>query len=183
MMDPGEAVDESHLTTTIGRLVADGELTAEAAERLKRELPEIVRHSAYILRHLGAHLAIGAIFAFDVIPLPLGSLSRGGWVVLNRGYEECRRDRERARIHSLPVLGVALIPFVGYFAYLIPLRLQHDEATFLYANHVSYRRMNKSFRAALTGKPRWVQRLLRWVTGIPAGDDGQSPPPADMLSA
>jgi hypothetical protein len=162
-MDRREDIDEPHLAATIDRLVADGELTAEDAERLRLGLPDMVRQSGYILRHLGAHLAIGAIFAFDVIPLPLGSLSRGGWVIANRVYEEIRRNPDRARIHSLVVLGAALVPFVGYFAYLIPLRSRNAEAARLYANHISYRRWGKSLHAALAGKPRWMQRLVRWA--------------------
>ncbi|MDZ4686491.1 MAG: hypothetical protein SH850_15590 [Planctomycetaceae bacterium] len=162
--DRREPIDEPHLAATIDRLVADGELTAEDADPLRLALPEMVRQSAYILRHLGAHLTIGVIFAFDVIPLPLGSLSRGGWVVINRIYEEARRDRDRARVHSLIVLGVALVPFVGYFAYLIPLRASNADAAFLYANHVSYRRSGQSLKTSLSRKPRWMQRLVRWAT-------------------
>jgi hypothetical protein len=162
-MNRREPIDVPHLAATIDRLVADGELAPAEAERLRLALPDMVRQSAYVLRHLGAHLTIGVVFAFDVIPLPLGSLSRAGWVILNRIYEEIRRDRHRAGVHSVVVLGVAAVPFVGYFAYLIPLRSQHAEAARLYANHVSYRRSGKSLQAMLAGKPRWMQRLVRWA--------------------
>lgn len=157
-------IDESQLAATIERLTAEGELTVDEAERLRQALPELMRQSAYILRHLAAHLTIGAIFAFDVFPIPLGSLSRGAWVIASRMYEEVRRDRERARVHSLVVLGIALVPFVGYFAYIQPLRAAHADSAFLYANHISYRRTGKSLRNAMARHPCWIQRLVHWTT-------------------
>jgi hypothetical protein len=168
-------IDESQLLVTINRLETDGALTAADAERLRTGLPELTRQSAYVLRHLAAHLTIGVIFAFDVIPLPLGSVSRGVWVIINRVYEEVRRDRDRARVHSLAVLGISVVPFVGYFAYVLPLRSTNADAAFLYANHVSYRRWNKPLETALETKPRWLRRLVRWTT---ASSNDQPAPPA-----
>jgi len=157
------AIDEPQLRATIDRLQSEGELSPADAERLRAALPEVVAQSGYILRHLGAHLTIGVIFAFDVVPLPLGSLARGVWVLSSRLYEQVRGTRDRARVHSLTVLGVSLVPFVGYFAYLIPLRTANAEAAFLYANHVSYRRSGQSLSVYLSRKPRWMQRLVRWT--------------------
>jgi hypothetical protein len=168
--DRREPIDEPHLRETIDRLEADGELSTDDAERLRAALPELVAQSAYILRHLGAHLTIGVIFAFDVVPLPLGSLSRGMWVLSSRLYEQVRGTRERAQVHSLTVLGVSLIPFAGYFAYLIPLRSANADAAFLYANHVSYRRSGQSLSVYLSRKPRWMQRLVRWTVSATATD-------------
>lgn len=156
-------VDPVALHETIARLESDGLLSAAAAAELRRRLPETLEQSAYVLRHLAAHLAIGAIFAFDLIPLPLGTIGRVLWVIGNRVYESLRGDRERARVHSLGVLFIAAIPWLGYAAYLLPLRRASDEAAYLHANHLSYTRSGCAVETLLATKPRVVRRMAAWL--------------------
>jgi hypothetical protein len=155
--------DPVALSATIARLEADGLLSESAAEDLRCELPETLEKSAYVLRHLAAHLAIGAIFAFDLIPLPLGTIGRVLWVMGNRFYESTLGTRERARVHSLGVLGIAAIPWLGYAAYLLPLRRASDEAAYLYANHLSYTRRGSAAETLLATKPPFVRRMASWL--------------------
>lgn len=162
-----ELTSEPRLRETIERLRESGELTADEAERLAACLAQTLQDSQYILRHFGAHLAIGAIFSYDIVPLPLGSMSRAAWVAAHRIYESIRRRPERASVHSLVVLGVSAIPFAGYLAYLIPLRARSAEAAYVYANHVTYFRSGCSFRAYLDRKPAWFARFVRRLVGTP----------------
>lgn len=158
-----DVLADERLAETLQRLVADGELTPDTAERLKTALEETRHESQYILGHLAAHLAISGVFLFDVIPLPLGTITRGVWVAGSRVYETIQRNPSHAAVHSIPVFVVALIPFVGYFAYLIPLRQTNADAAYIYANHVTYLRKNCSLEESLRRKPRWLQRVLRGV--------------------
>ncbi len=163
-----EFANPTRLSETIARLVRDGELGAEEAERLVQGLPDVIRDSRYVLSHLGSHMAVGVLFGFDIIPLPLGTIARVVWVVSSRVYETCRGSSERAAVHSLAVLGVAAIPFAGYFAYLIPLRAKNADAAALYANHIAYRWYNRSLEQCLHPKPKWIQRLVRGIVGTTA---------------
>jgi hypothetical protein len=158
-----ELTSEPRLRESIERLRQDGCLSVSEAERLQLSLPELLRNSHYVLRHLGAHFAVGVIFAFDFLPLPMGMISRGLWVIGNRIYETVRGHREEAAVHSLPVFGVALVPFVGYFAYLIPLRARNADAAYLFANHLTYLRSGCSLEAYLAKKPAWLGRLVRSI--------------------
>jgi len=155
--------DPAGLHATIDRLEADGLLSEAEAAELRRGLPETLEKSAYVLRHLAAHLAIGAIFAFDLIPLPLGTIGRVLWVMGSRLYESILGTRQRARVHSLGVLGIAAIPWLGYAAYLLPLRRASDEAAYLYANHLSYARKGCALEALLATKPLFVRRMAAWL--------------------
>jgi len=152
---------ESRMVETIQRLVSDGEIPQTTADRLKSALYEKRHESQYIIGHLCAHLAIGLIFSFDLIPLPLGTITRGVWVAVNRVAATARGQRDRAKVHSFPVLIVSLIPFVGYFAYLIPLRESNADAAYVYANHITYLRGDCSLRQFILRRPAWQQRLLR----------------------
>ena len=158
-----DVMSESRLQETIQRLVVDEELTSATAERMRWTLDETKHESQYIVGQLCAHLAIGLVFSFDLVPLPLGTLGRAAWVAGNRVYETVRRQPARARVHSFWVFLVTLIPFVGYFAYLIPLRAINADATFLYANHIAYLRNDCSLKHYLARKPPWQQRLIRSV--------------------
>ncbi|MDJ0669099.1 MAG: hypothetical protein QNJ61_17590 [Desulfobacterales bacterium] len=104
-------------------------------------------------------MSIGAVFAFDIIPLPLGTISRVLWVVGNRIYFEFKRDKEKRKIHSLPVLLVSLIPMIGYFAYLLPLKKYNEDLAYVYANQVAYMRKEVFLVEYLEDKPR----IVRWA--------------------
>ncbi len=153
------------LAVTVQKLVDAGELAPTEADDLQERLPTMLAESSYLLSHLGAHLAIGVIFAFDVVPLPLGSISRGLWVLGSRIYETFRGDRLRARVHSWRVLLVAVVPIVGYFAYLLPLRGRQPELSALMANHLTYEWRQRSLNQFLESKPHWLQRAIRNITG------------------
>lgn len=168
------------LRATILRLQADGHLTEADAERMQRDLPETLQNSAYVLQHLTAHWAIGAVFAFDIVPFPLGTIARVCWVIASRVVETCRGRWERAAVHSLPVLGIAAIPVAGYFAYVIPLKSRSADAAFLYANHFTYTRSNCSLRVYLARKPKWIRWVVQKAVSPPIRNSAPetSPPKA-----
>jgi hypothetical protein len=134
---------------------------SERRRALATELPGILAGSGYVLRHLGAHPAIGAVFLLDPTPLPLGTLCRVLWVVGSRIVETLRGARERARIHSLPVGLIAAIPALGYGAYLLPLRRENEAAAFLLANHVSYALFGAPAEALVARSPRPLRSVAR----------------------
>ena len=104
-------------------------------------------------------MSIGAVFAYDIIPLPMGTISRVLWVMGNRIYIEYKRDKEKRKIHSLPVLLVSLIPWIGYFAYTLPLKKYNEDVAYVYVNQVMYMRKNVSLVKYLEGKPG----IVKWV--------------------
>lgn len=152
--------DRASIESTVNRLVDDGLLPPDKGVFLKRNLSDIIRQSRYVLLNLGAHMAMGAIFAFDIIPLPMGVISRVVWVLGNRIYSEVRRDDEKRKVHSVTVLMVSAIPWVGYFAYTLPLRRVSEDAAYLYANHVTYVRRSASLVGYIQGKPAIVRRIV-----------------------
>ncbi len=163
------AASESSLRDTISRLRADGHLSDDDAARLEHELPETMRQSSYVLRHLTAHWTIGAVFAFDIVPLPLGTIARVCWVLGSRVVETVRGRWDHSRVHSLTVLGLSAIPVAGYFAYLVPLRTRSADAVFLYANHFTYSRSNCALSTYLERRPKWIAWIVRKVVTPPTG--------------
>ncbi len=157
-------LDGEQVQDTILRLVASGELDEAQGAELARRAPVIAADCGYILGHLGSHLGIGAVRAILVF-IPLGSVLRASWVAGSRLYETVRGNSDRARIHSLKVFLIAAIPFAGYFSYLVPLRASHEDAAYLYANHISFIRYDASLAVLLSGKPALVQRLVERMVG------------------
>ena len=156
-------LQHEQLGRTIDRLRDEGQLSPDRARLLREQLPEEISESAYVLRNLGAHLAMGVVFAFDVVPLPLGTIGRVLWVVGNRAYETVRGSPERAAIHSLRVVLVAAIPWIGYGAYLLPLRSESAELTWILAHHISYQLHGMSYEEFLVTKPRAIQKAGSWL--------------------
>jgi len=152
--------DRDSIESTVNRLVDDKLLAPEKSELLKQNLSDTIGQSRYILLNLGAHMAIGAIFSFDIVPLPLGTISRILWVAGNRIYSEVKRDDRKKKIHSATVLLVTAIPWIGYFAYTIPLKKVNEDAAYLYANHITYERKNESLVRYIKGKPAIIRRIL-----------------------
>ena len=163
----GRVVDPEALVETLKRLSADSVISEEHATALRSDLPAQIERSQYVLSHLGAHLGIAAVFAFDLIPLPLGTISRVCWVAGNRIVEQLRGNLERARLHSFPVLLIAAIPLLGYSAYLLPLRRQSSELTFLMANHAWLVRTGRTYEQFVASSSRPVQRVARWLVPSP----------------
>lgn len=146
---------------TLVRLSDDGLLTPEERGRLHAELPRLLAESRYVLRHLSAHAAIASVFLFDVIPLPLGTVCRVLWVAGSRLFESLFGSPERARVHSLAVLGIAAIPGLGYAAYLLPLRRHDEDAAFLFANHMSYTLFGAPTEALIARSPGPLRGFAR----------------------
>ncbi|MDJ0788078.1 MAG: hypothetical protein QNK05_14810 [Myxococcota bacterium] len=163
--------DEAALRATLERLVADGEISRESAESLRERLPEQLHDARYVLRHLGAHLGIGVIFAFDVVPLPLGTIARVSWVAGSRVVEGARGNWARARIHSLGVLLIAAVPWFGYAAYLLPLRRRSPELAYVLANHTWLGRTGRTYESFLSESRAPVRRLGRTLVPRPGFDD------------
>jgi len=156
-----EVLDRAGFERTIERLAGGGLVTAEEALALREALPRLLAESGYVLRHLGAHAAFGAVLLLDPTPLPLGTVCRVLWVAGSRVWETLWGSRERARVHSLPVLLIAAIPVVGYAAYLLPLRRKNETAAFLFANHVSYKLFDAPTEALVARCPRPLRPVAR----------------------
>ncbi|HET6424582.1 MAG TPA: hypothetical protein VFG20_12915 [Planctomycetaceae bacterium] len=177
--DDSSSTTEGALRASIHRLHAEGYLTDTEAAQWEAGLPETMRQSAYVVRHLTAHWSFGAIFAFDIIPLPLGTISRVCWTVSWRVIEMCRGRWDHATVHSLPVMAVAAIPVAGYLAYLIPLRSRSAEAVFLYANHFTYARYQCAWPVFLECRSKWIANILGTI--VPTPEITAANPPNDPL--
>ncbi len=147
--------------------MAEGAISKELAGALQASLSQQIERSRYVLAHLGAHLAISAVFAFDVLPIPLGTISRVSWVVVNRVVESVRGNRDRARVHSLGVALLAAIPWLGYAAYLLPLRRQNAELTFVLANRVWLSRRGGTYEEFVRRGRFPGRRIARWLVPFP----------------
>lgn len=148
---------------TIAELQRRDDITPEQASALRARLPRQLQESNYILKHLGAHLGIGVVFAFDVVPLPLGTIGRISWVAGARLYETLKRNWSRARIHSIGVFLLAAVPWIGYAAYLLPLRKHARELNYLLTNHMMLGRRGMSVAAYVSargGVARWIMDRL-----------------------
>jgi hypothetical protein len=155
------------LLRTLDRLEKEGDLSSARAAGMRAVLAETVRDSAYVVGHLGAHLGIAALRVWLPL-LPIGSIGRSLWVLGSRLVETARGRLDRARVHSLTVFLVALIPFLGYCAYVVALRRVNEDAAYLYANHISYARNGESFESFLARRPAWIQWVgRRWLVPVP----------------
>jgi len=159
------ALDE--LEHTVAALVDEGHVSETQAGHLRAILPAQMEDSRYVLKHFGVHLGIGAVFAFDAIPLPLGTLGRVGWVGVAKAGELIRGNRERARVHSLRVFLVAAIPLFGYVAYLVPLRRDHRELAFVLANHTWHKHTGRSYEQFVRARSRLTARTARAMVPLP----------------
>lgn len=148
------------LKETIGRMSQDGRIDKEREAYINSHLEGWVSDSRYILLNLGAHIGIGLVrFTAIPLPLPIGSILRVLWVMANRLYCDLKWDMHRKRIHSPAVLFFAAIPFLGYFAYTIPLRQKSEYLTYLYAQHISYMVYNKTLEENLAKAPRPIRKI------------------------
>lgn len=85
-------------------------------------------------------------------------------------------------MHSVGVLLVAAFPWIGYAAYLLPLRRESAELSWLLAHRLSYRLDGTSFDEFLADKPRPIQRVGRWLLpGLSAAASGSAPIPAPEI--
>jgi hypothetical protein len=148
------------LKETIARMSADGRLSKEREDYINSHLEEWVADSKYILIHLGVHIGMGFVrFTAMPFPLPIGSTLRPLWVMAMRMYCNLTWNMRRKRVHSIPVLLFAIIPFLGYFAYTIPLRKKSEYLTYLYAQHISYSLYDKTLEQKLSKVPNFIKKI------------------------
>ena len=162
-----ELISAEELQATVADLLEGGWISEEQARQLAAQINGQLQSSEYVLRHLSAHIGIGVIFAFDVIPLPLGTLGRISWVAGARLVETLRGRFAQARVHSLSVFLVAIIPWFGYAAYLLPLRRDARELAFVLANHSWQQRTGDSYEAFVVRRTHYGSRFVRWVVPLP----------------
>lgn len=172
-------LDPDTLDRTLEALVEEAAITPRLAASLRVSVREQFQGSRYILKQLSVHLAIGAVFAFDVVPLPLGTIARVAWVAGSRVVETLRRNFERARVHSIGVLLLAAVPWVGYAAYLIPLRRHGAELAFVLANQTWLARSGTSYETFLASSRAPLRRLGRWLIPYPSFDESIPATPGD----
>jgi len=159
-----EAIKSLHhvpsLQETIARLSADKKINKEREDYINSHLEGWVADSKYILFNLGVHLAMGVVrFTATPFPLPIGSTIRPLWVMACRMYCNLRWDMNRKRVHSIPVLLFSIIPFLGYFAYTIPLKKKSEYLTYLYVQHIAYMMYDKTFEEKLAKTPKFIRKI------------------------
>ena len=148
------------LKETIARLSLDGRIDNERQDYITSRLEDWVADSKYILFNLGVHLGIGVVrFTAIPFPVPIGSILRPLWVMANRMYCNLKWDMRRTQVHSIHVLLFSIIPFLGYFAYTIPLRKKSEYLTYLYAQHVSYMMYDKTLEEKLAQAPGFIRKI------------------------
>ncbi len=115
---------EAFLARGLDIWVEEGRITPERAQELKADLRTDEAHAA--MTHLGAHLAITALFRF-----PFGSIIRPLWTLgfFMRGFYQAIRGGGKVcwqfiTLHNPLVILLSIIPGLGGFAYLTsrPLR-------------------------------------------------------------
>ena len=159
--------DIAELQGAVEHLLSEDIISEDQAAILLRHMDGQFDQSGYILKNLGVHLSIGAIFAFDIIPLPLGTIGRMGWVCIARVAEIVKRNSEKARVHSLGVFLIAAIPWFGYAAYLLPLRKESKELAFVLANYTWRKRTGQTYEQFVDSKSNSLSRLARWIVPLP----------------
>lgn len=148
------------LRETAARMAREAKISKEKESYINSHLDEWVADSKYILFNLSVHIGMGFVrFTAIPLPLPIGSTLRTLWVMGNRMYCNIRWDMHRKRIHSFAVLFFAAIPFLGYFAYTIPLKRKSEYLTYLYAEHISYMLYDKTLEEELKRAPRPIKRI------------------------
>ena len=148
------------LQETLVRMTAEGKISSEKKQYIDSNLEEWVADSKYILLNLGVHIGIGFVrFTAMPLPLPIGSTLRPLWVMANRMYCNIKLDWHRKQTHSLPVLFFAFIPFLGYFAYAIPLKKKSEYLAYLYAQHISYMLYGVTMEQKLEKAPAFIRKI------------------------
>ena len=149
------------LRQTAERMLAEGRISKTRKDHIDSNLEEWVNDSKYILLNLGVHIGLGFVrFTALPFPLPIGSTLRGLWVMGNRMYCNLKWDMHKKKIHSLIVLFFAIIPFLGYFAYTIPLKKKSEYLTYLYGQHISYMMYDRTLEEKLAKTPKIIKKLV-----------------------
>ena len=146
------------LKRTIERISAEERIDKEGIDHINCYIGEWVHGSKYILMNLGVHISMGLVrFSTIPIPLPVCTILRVFWVAANRLYYTLKLDTHKCKVHSLTVLAFSAIPFLGYFAYTIPLKKKSEYLAYLYAQHISYALYDKSLEDKLENAPRFIK--------------------------
>lgn len=148
------------LRKTLARMLTDGRISPDKEAFISTHLDEWVVDSKLILINLGVHIGM-AFIRFAAIPplLPIGTFLRPLWVAANRLYCDIKWDMHRKKIHSLAVFFFSAIPFLGYFAYTIPLKQKSEYLAYLYAQHISYELYNKTLEEKLKNAPGIIKKI------------------------
>jgi hypothetical protein len=138
-------------------LVVQGRLEPEEMALIESHLDEWLKESQHILRHFRGLLAIWAVQVS--LFLPLGMISRVSYVLVNRAISRLNHSGP-AHIHNNRVLVFCLLPSVGYFAYLIPLREKHPLLVLILAEAFSKKIHGKSYSQTINALPKSLQKAL-----------------------
>ena len=134
------------LRETLSRLYAEKKINQERKD--------------FILLNLGVHLGIGLVrFTVTPFPVPIGSILRPLWVMANRMYCNLKWDMHRKKTHSIAVLLFSFIPFLGFFAYTIPLKKKSKYLSYLYAEHIAYELYNTALEDKLAKVPKLIRKI------------------------
>ena len=155
-----EVLSEQALLETVAKLLEEGQISNSKANEIRETITEHLDKANYILRHLAAHLSIGVVFAFDPLPLPLGTFARVGWVISARITETVRHRRDQARVHSLRITAISAIPLFGYSAYFFALKEHSPAVAVLAVNSYSLWKTGKTASHAAERLPKPVRRIF-----------------------
>ncbi len=151
---------------TMATLVKQNRASLADVYRIREIINSSSSDSRYVLKHLSAHLGIAGL-RIAIPVLPVGSLLRFGWVFSWRVLEIIRGRMVRARHHSVTVLFVALVPFLGYFAYVVALKRIDPVSAWFYANHISLIRFGDTYDAIVERRSKFMQRVMRLIATPP----------------
>lgn len=152
-----ELKDTDSLLKTVERLQREGYILEHMADNISLNISGGVSKSEYILFNFGAHLVLGSV----PVPIPgLGILLRDLWTIGNKCYYKIKRNKEKEKIHSWKVFGVATIPYLGFLAYTIPLKEKSEYLGYVYAEHICFIKKNKSLEEVLEGSPKIIKKII-----------------------
>ena len=149
---------KKELQETVEDLVDKGILSEQEANNLDSN-----GMTRYAAANLGVHLAIGFTAGLFTGPIPVGLFPRGAWTIGNRIYHSLKGNKEKAKIHSLGVLGWSSIPIpvVNYFGYLLPLKKINEKNALVYGEHMIRVMKGKSLGDYLDGRNKLVRGLVK----------------------
>jgi len=151
-------MSKKELQKTIDNLVSEGILLKEETGNLNSN-----EMTNYVLKNLGVHLGIGFTVGLFTGPIPVGLFPRGAWTIGNRIYHEIKRNKEKAKIHSIGVLGWSSIPIpvMNYFGYLLPLKKINETNALVYGEHITRVMKGKSLGEYLNSKGKVTRGLVK----------------------
>jgi len=159
------------LRTHLETLHLNGEYDRETYESLLADLPVWFQRSEYIIRQVRAHLTILVIQVSFL--LPIGILGRSGWVLGNRLFYAIKRCQDRAKVHSMQVFLMSLVPSIGYFSYFLALKDKHPILAYAYLDCLVMRYRGKHVREYAQKLPAPIRDLF--ISRILTSPEGKNP--------